>query len=92
MKPLDRIIKFFREEGAPTNSTASTPGKPGFSSAAPAKGPTAGFDPVMKKMTRIKNTIGLWAGSLKKKKKKGDLVKPYWKDWSESLKLFRTTL
>jgi len=70
MKPIDRIINFFREEGAPTNSTASTPGKPGFSSAAPAKGPTAGFDPVMKKMTRRKNTIGLWAGSLKKKKKK----------------------
>ena len=70
MKHLDRIIKFFREEGAPTNSTASTPGKPGFSSAAPAKGPTAGFDPVMKKVTRKKNTIGLWAGSLKKKKNK----------------------
>ena len=51
--------------------TANAPGKGGgFGGSSPAKGPTAGFDPVMKKMTRRKNTIGLWASSLKKKKKK----------------------
>ena len=70
MKPLDRIIKFFREEGAPTNSTASTPGKPGFSSAAPAKGPTAGFDPVMKKMTRRKKK------RLRKRNANGEQLNP----------------
>jgi len=45
-------------------------GSGGFSGSSNPKGPTAGFDPVMKKMTRRKNTIGLWAGSLKKKRKK----------------------
>ena len=39
------------------------------SGSADPKGPRAGFDPVMKKTTRRKNTIGLWASSLKKKKK-----------------------
>ena len=64
---LDRIIAIVREE----MMTANAPGKGGgFGGASPAKGPTAGFDPVMKKMTRRKNTIGLWASSLKKKKKK----------------------
>ena len=67
MKPIDRIISFFREE----MMTANPPGgSGGFSGSADAKGPRAGFDPVMKKTTRRKNTIGLWAGSLKKKKKK----------------------
>ena len=73
MKPIDKIIAFFREEGVvPTNSTASTPGKPGFSSAAPASGPTAGYDKLLGKgkIARRKNTIGLWAGSLKKKKRR----------------------
>jgi len=68
MKPIDRIISFFREEGM---MTANPPGgSGGFSGSADAKGPRAGFDPVMKKTTRRKNTIGLWASSLKKKKKK----------------------
>ena len=67
MKPIDKIISFFREE----MMTANAPGKGGgFGGSSPAKGPTAGFDPVMKKMTRRKNTIGLWAGSLKKNRKK----------------------
>ena len=35
-----------------------------------AKGPRAGYDPVMKKPIKRKKTIGLWSGSLKKKKKK----------------------
>jgi hypothetical protein len=50
-KKLDRIIDIVREE---MMTTGSTPGKAGFSSAAPAKGPTAGFDPVMGKMMKRK--------------------------------------
>jgi len=49
--PLDKIIDIIREEMMTTGSTA---GKPGFSSKAPAKGPTAGFDPVMGKVSRKK--------------------------------------
>ena len=66
MKPIDRIISFFREEGMMTANPAG--GSGGCSGAADPKGPRAGFDPVMKKTTRRKNTIGLWANSLKKKK------------------------
>ena len=43
---LNRIINFIREEMMTTNSA---PGKPGVSGKADDKGPTAGFDPVMKK-------------------------------------------
>ena len=68
MKPIDRIISFFREEGM---MTANPPGgSGGFSGSADPKGPRAGYDPVMKKPIKRKITIGLWAGSLKKKKKK----------------------
>ena len=67
MKPIDRIISFFREEGMMTANPAG--GSGGFSGSADPKGPRAGYDPVMKKMTRRKKTVGLWAGSLKKKKK-----------------------
>ena len=64
---LNKIIAIVREE----MMTANAPGgSGGFSGSPDAKGPRAGYDPVMKKMTRRKNTIGLWAGSLKKKKKK----------------------
>ena len=62
---LEKIINLIREEG-PTMTSGSNP--QGFSSAADSKGPRAGFDPVMKKMKRRKNTIGLWASSLKGKK------------------------
>ena len=63
---LDRIIAIVREE----MMTANPPGgSGGFSGSADAKGPRAGFDPVMKKPIKSKKTIGLWAGSLKKKKK-----------------------
>ena len=62
---LDRIIAIVREE----MMTANAPGgSGGFSGSADPKGTRAGFDPVMKKTTRRKNTIGLWANSLKKKK------------------------
>ena len=67
MKPVDKIIAFFREEGM---MTANPPGgSGGFSGSADPKGPRAGFDPVMGKAKRRKNTIGLWASSLKKRKK-----------------------
>ena len=49
--PLDKIIDIIRDEMMTTGSTA---GKPGFSSKADAKGPTAGFDPVMGKVRRKK--------------------------------------
>ena len=63
-KKLDRIIDIVREE---MMTTGSTPGKPGFSSAAPAKGPTAGFDPVMgKMMKRKKKYISMGKGSRKR--------------------------
>ena len=68
MKPIDRSISFFIEEGM---MTANPPGgSGGFSGSADPKGPRAGFDPVIKKTTRRKNTIGLWSSSLKKKKRK----------------------
>ena len=70
-KKMDKIISSIREE---MMTTQSTPGKPGFSSAAPAKGPTAGVDPVMgKPITRIKLPPGSrrnWLKALKKKDKK----------------------
>ena len=58
--PLDKIIDIIREEMMTTGSTA---GKPGFSSKADAKGPTAGFDPVMGKMRR-KKKLSVAAGDL----------------------------
>ena len=63
-KKLDRIFNIIREE---MMTTGSTPGKPGFSSAAPAKGPTAGFDPVMGKMMKRKKKkyISMGKGSRK---------------------------
>ena len=64
---LDRIIAIVREE----MMTAHPPGgSGGCSGSADPKGPRAGFDPVMKKPIKRKKTIGLWSGSLKKKKKK----------------------
>ena len=72
-KKIDKIIEVVRhylgEEG-PTMSTGSTPGKPGFSNAAPAKGPTAGFDPVMGKMERRKRPRYIWTKGIRKNWKK----------------------
>ena len=69
-KKLKRIIDVVREE---MMTTGSTPGKPGFSSAAPAKGPTAGFDPVMGKMLkRKKKYISMGRGSRKRWMKKDE--------------------
>jgi hypothetical protein len=64
---LNKIIAIVREEMMSANPAG---GSGGFSGSADPKGPRAGYDPVMKKMTRRKKTVGLWAGSLKKKKKK----------------------
>jgi hypothetical protein len=57
-KKLDRIIEIIREQ-----MVANAPGgSGGFSGSAQAKGPTAGFDPVMG-MTRRKKIIGLGKNS-----------------------------
>ena len=48
---LEKIINLIREEG-PTMTSGSNP--QGFSSAAKAEGPTAGFDPVQGKMQKRK--------------------------------------
>ena len=66
---LDKIINIIREE---MMTTGSTPGTPGFSSAAPAKGPTAGFDPVMGKMMKRKKYISMGRGSGKRWMKKDE--------------------
>ena len=58
--PLDKIIDIIREEMMTTGSTTD---KPGFSSKADAKGPTAGFDPVMGKVRR-KKKLSVSAGGL----------------------------
>ena len=64
---LNKIIVIVREEMMTANARGSSGG---FSGSADAKGPRAGYDPVMKKPIKRKKTIGLWAGSLKKKRKK----------------------
>ena len=62
---LDKIISTIREE----MMTANPPGgQGGFGADAPAKGPRAGFSPVMGRMMKRKKNIGLWSSSLKKKK------------------------
>ena len=48
-KNLERILNFIREEMMTTGSNVNTAG---FSSKAPAKGPTAGYDPVIGKKKR----------------------------------------
>ena len=45
-KNLERILNFIREVMMTTGSNVNTAG---FSSKAPAKGPTAGYDPVIGK-------------------------------------------
>ena len=48
-KILERIISLIREEMMTTGSNVNAAG---FSSKAPAKGPTAGYDPVIGKKKR----------------------------------------
>ena len=57
---VNRILKYIREE-----MTANAPGtQGGFSQSAPAKGPRAGFDPVLGK--KRKKRICVWSRSLRK--------------------------
>ena len=61
---LDKIISTIREE----MMTANPPGgQGGFGADAPAKGPRAGFTPVMGKVMKRKKTLGAWSRSLRKK-------------------------
>ncbi len=61
---LNRIITIIREE----MMTANPPGgQGGFGADAPAKGPRAGFTPVMGKVMKRKKTLGTWSRSLRKK-------------------------
>jgi len=48
-KSLNKIRSIIREMMA----TGSTAGAAGFSSSAPAEGPTAGFDPLLKKKKKV---------------------------------------
>ena len=60
---LNRIISIIREE----MMTANPPGgQGGFGSDSPAKGPRAGFSPVMGKVMKRKKYIKLPAGSRKR--------------------------
>ena len=68
-KKLDRIIDIIREE---MMTTGSTPSAAGFSSKADAKGPTAGFDPVIGKMMKRKRYISMGRGSRKRWMKKDE--------------------
>ena len=66
-KKLDRIINIVREE----MMTANAPGASGgFGADSPAKGPRAGFSPVMGNVRKRKRpeTIGRWSRSLRGKK------------------------
>jgi len=63
-KKLNRIISIMREE----MMTANAPGgQGGFGADAPAKGPRAGFTPVMGKVMKRKKSLGTWSRSLRKK-------------------------
>ena len=61
---LNRIIAIMREE----MMTANPPGgQGGFGADSPAKGPRAGFTPVMGKVMKRKKSLGTWSRSLRKK-------------------------
>ena len=55
-------------------TTGSVPGKPGFSNKSNAKGPTAGFDPVIGKVEKRKKPRYIWTKGIRKN----------WKPKSES--------
>ena len=62
-KNLERILNFIREEMMTTGSNVNTAG---FSSKAPAKGPTAGYDPVIGKKKRYIYQRGVRKNWIKK--------------------------
>ena len=61
---LNRIIAIMREEMLTANAPG---GQGGFGADAPAKGPRAGFTPVMGKVMKRKKSLGTWSRSLRKK-------------------------
>ena len=62
---LNKIISIIREE----MMTANAPGASGgFGADSPAKGPRAGFSPVMGKVMKRKKNLGVWSRSLRGKK------------------------
>jgi hypothetical protein len=66
LNKIIEIIRSLNEDGMasfPTNNTASTPGKPGFSELSPAGGPTAGISPKLGDIKRRKKIIGLGKNS-----------------------------
>ena len=70
---LDRVIKYFREEGM-------TVGAAGFTADAPAEGPRAGFDPSLGRIDRRKKKNKAYPAALTKfynnlLKYKGDVYK-----------------
>ena len=62
-KNLERILSFIREVMMTSNSNVNTAG---FSSKAPAKGPTAGYDPVIGKKKRYIYQRGVRKNWMKK--------------------------
>ena len=62
-KNLERILNFIREEMMTTGSNVNTAG---FSSKAPSKGPTAGYDPVIGKKKRYIYQRGVRKNWMKK--------------------------
>ena len=62
---LNKIISIIREE----MMTANAPGASGgFGADSPAKGPRAGFSPVMGKVMKRTKSLGVWSRSLRGKK------------------------
>ena len=53
-------------------TTGSVPGKAGFSNQANAKGPTAGYDPVIGKVEKRRKYLSLGPGSRKRWMKKDE--------------------
>ena len=66
-KILERIISLIREEMMTTGSNVNAAG---FSSKAPAKGPTAGYDPVIGKKKRYIYQRGVRKNWMKKDESK----------------------
>ena len=66
-KKLDKIISIVREEMMTANAAGQSGG---FGGESPAKGPRAGFSPVMGNVRKRKRpeTIGRWSRSLRGKK------------------------
>ena len=66
-KKLDKIISIVREEMMTANAHGASGG---FGADSPAKGPRAGFSPVMGNVRKRKRqeTIGRWSRSLRGKK------------------------